>query len=408
VTLTPARSGGAPGPGAATGVSKAANPWPVLAVAFWVSVAAMMAQFAVPPLMPVLMEAFRVDIHQASATMSIFSITGLLLALPAGLVLQRFGAIATGGVAMAAVIVGCTMAALTRDFGILLVSRAVQGVGVGLVGVAAPAVVAAVFPPERRGLPMGIWAMWVPVGGVLMYLLAPALAQGFGWPWVFWTAAAAAASGLVAYVTVLRRSGVSVGGGAVSAAGHDLRRALAGRDIWLLSALFALFACATSVPNNFTTTYLVQERGYTLSAAALVSATVLAGAGVGSVAAGLVSDRIGSRRRVLVTAFALFGLFLAVPFAIAGPAEPIAFLAVGICLGAVPAVTFASVPELVGGHRLAGGGMAAVMLGQNGGFVIGPIAFAALVPALGWAGAALAFAVLAEIGAMLGTRLRLR
>ena len=39
-------------------------------------------------------------------------------------------------------------------------------------------------------MPMGIWAMWVPVGGLLMYAFAPALAEAAGWRAAWWLAAA--------------------------------------------------------------------------------------------------------------------------------------------------------------------------------------------------------------------------
>ena len=68
------------------------SPWLVLAAVLLASVAAVMAQFAAPPLMPLLMDAFGIDLAQASSLMSVFSITGLVLALPAGLILGRFGA----------------------------------------------------------------------------------------------------------------------------------------------------------------------------------------------------------------------------------------------------------------------------------------------------------------------------
>ncbi len=384
------------------------SPWLVLTVVFLVSVAAVMAQFAAPPLMPVLMDAFRVDIHQAGSLMSIFSITGVILAFPAGLVLQRFGPMATGAAAMIAVVIGCSIAAAAADFGVLLGGRAVQGVGVGLVGVAAPAVVAAVFPPERRGMPMGIWAMWVPVGGILMYLLAPALSETFGWQSVFVLAAIVASGALVAYVAVLRSAGLGTGGGSTSRAMAELRLALRGRDIWLLALVFGLFATASTAPNTFTTTFLVDERAYSLSAASLVGALVLAGAGIGSIGAGWVSDRVGSRRRVLVVCLVIYGLLLAVPFAVGGASLPVAFFVVGVALGSIPAITFASVPELMSGDHSTGAGMAAVMFGQTAGMVIGPLLLASLIPSLGWVVSVACLAILVLVGAILGLALRLR
>ena len=250
---------------AASPTRSAVSPWLILTAVFLASVAAVMAQFAAPPLMPVLMEQFGVDLAQASRLMSVFSITGLLLALPAGVVLQRFGPIATGAAAMLSVVVGSALGVLAPDFGVFLASRAVQGIGVGLIGVVAPAVVAATFPAERRGTPMGIWAMWVPVGGVLMYLVAPSLAKSAGWQAVWGLVAVVAAVALVVYVSVLRlaRMPRAVRGSALA----DLRAGLAGRDVWLLAATFALFGTMAGSINTFLPTFLVGERQMDLAAA---------------------------------------------------------------------------------------------------------------------------------------------
>lgn len=378
----------------------------VLAAVFLASVAAVMAQFAAPPLMPVLMDEFGVDLAMASRLMSVFSITGLALALPAGLILQRFGPIATGAAAMLAVIAGSTLGVLAPDFDMFLVTRAVQGIGVGLIGVVAPAVVAETFPQERRGTPMGIWAMWVPVGGVLMYVLAPSLAAAAGWQAVWGLVAVVAVVALVVYVTVLglARLPRSARGGATA----DLRAGLAGRDIWLLATTFALFATAAGSVNTFLPTFLAAERQMDLAFASTLTATVLVGAGAGSVLAGVVSDRIGSRRRVYATACLALTLSILLPYNVTGLVLVLLLLLIGVMIGAVPSALFASVPEVMPTPRLAGAGMAAVMLGQNAGFVVAPLLFTALLPAMGWGSIGIVFAAASLAAAGVGWAVRVR
>lgn len=395
------------------GVRSAVSPWLVLGVVFLVSVAAVMAQFAVPPLMPVLMESFGIDIAQASSLMSVFSITGLLLALPTGLLLGRFGPLAMGAAASLSVVVGCGLAVAAADYAVFLASRAVQGIGIALIGVTAPAVVAAVFPPERRGMPMGIWAMWMPVGGLVMYGLAPSLALAAGWQAAFWLAAAVAGAGLVAWVLVLGAAGMrGVPGhardGAMARAFAELREGLGGIDIWKLVAVFALFAIAAGASNTFLATFLVDERGYDLTGAALITSLSMVGMAVGSVLAGVVSDRIGSRRRVYTAALLALALVLAVPYLIDGPLLGVMLFVFGVIVGAIPSAIFASVPDAVPHPRLAGAGLAGIMLGQNLGFAVGPAVFAAVLPPLGWAAGAAAFGLIVLAAAIIGWRVRVR
>jgi fucose permease len=67
---------------------------------FLASVAAPLNQSKVPPLMPVLMEAFQLNLSQAGMLMSFFALTGLILALPAGIAMQKLGTKVAGLVAL--------------------------------------------------------------------------------------------------------------------------------------------------------------------------------------------------------------------------------------------------------------------------------------------------------------------
>ena len=130
--------------------------WVILFAVFVASVAAPLNQNKVPPLMPVLMDAFAINLSEAGLLMSVFSVTGLLLALPAGFITQRFGPKVTGLIAVGSLAVGAIIGAMADSMSLLLVSRVVEGVGMGLIAVVAPAVIALWFPSEKQGMAMGI------------------------------------------------------------------------------------------------------------------------------------------------------------------------------------------------------------------------------------------------------------
>jgi MFS family permease len=83
-------------------------------------------------------------------------------------------------------------------------------------------------------------------------------------------------------------------------------------------------------------------------------------------------------------------------------------LLLGVTNGSIPSALFASVPEVIPEPRLAGAGMAALMLGQNTGFVVGPVLFAALLPLMGWGSIGIAFAVIGLTAAAVGWMVRVR
>ncbi len=80
---------------------------------------------------------------------------------------------------------GSLVVALSPTFGVLLVGRAVQGLGAGGIFPVASAVIGDTFPPERRGSALGL------IGAVfgVAFLVGPVLAGVFllflGWHWLF-------------------------------------------------------------------------------------------------------------------------------------------------------------------------------------------------------------------------------
>lgn len=367
--------------------------WVILVVVFLASVAAPLNQFKVPPLMPVLMETFRLNLSQAGMLMSVFAFTGLILALPAGIIMQKLGPKLAGLIAVGCLVIGSVWGALANTAALLLASRVLEGVGMGLIAVVGPASIALWFPREKQGTPMGIWATWVPVGSVVMYNLAPTLETSAGWPAVWWVGAGFALVAFILYWLFMRLPPALAGdqrsgqGGPLDAAPPNLGPALANRSIWLLALQFGSFNLVFFAFATFFPTFLAEERGYSLAQAAFIASlstiVVLGSAPL----AGWLSDRIGSRRWVFALPFLVIAAMLTLPFHLTGWTLYAFMLLLGLFSGAVPTATFAAAPEVMGRPQLAGLGLAVVSLGQNLGMVLGPILFGLLVENMGWASA---------------------
>jgi MFS family permease len=366
--------------------------WVILAVVFLAGVAGPLNQFKVPPLMPVLIDAFHMDIASAAWLMSIFSVTGFILAIPAGFIMQRFGPKAIGLASIAFVVAGSVMGAVSTTATSLLISRFTEGVGMGLIGVVGPAAIALWFPAEARGLPMGVWATWVPVGNIVMFNMAPILAGTFGWQSVWWAGAVFGAVVLVLYALFFRlpksdetAAPEEINTDAMGQQPAGIGKVMANSSLWLISLSFLCFNILVLAITTFYPTFLMSVRHIELARAAFIASLFGLTSVFTSPLSGVISDRIGSRKKVVAIPLALMGALCLFPFHASGWTIPAVMILMGVFLGPIPTATFAAVPEVVSSPRLIGLGMGVVALGQNVGMVIGPAMFGKLADSMGWA-----------------------
>lgn len=382
--------------------------WVILAVVYFASVVAPFNQFKIPPIMPVLMQTFQIDLTQAGLLMSIIAMIGLVLALPAGIILQRLGPKVTLLIALGLMAIGASIGAFSNSFAFLLGSRVVEGLGVGLMGVTAPATIAMWFPPDRQGTPMGIWATWVPVGSVVIYNLSPVMASSFGWQSIWWVGTGFAVLMMVISGLLITSPPSQNQANLQNLASPNLRHALANRNIWLLALEFACMNFAMVALGTYYPTFLSEVRGYPLGQAAFLSSIGTFVILFSAPAAGWLSDRIGSRRLFFSLPFLPVAVLLVFPFHVTGWQIPVIMVLQGLFLGAVPMATFAAAPEIMQKPELAGLGLAVLLIGQNLGQLLGPIFFSEMIGSLGWATAGYLLIPFCLIGFVSGWMVKIR
>lgn len=389
--------------------------WLTLVLLLLFSVAAPLNQFKVPPIMSVLMDALGISVSGAGLLMSVYAITGLILALPSGFILQRFGFKVTGLLAGGSIVSGAVLGALSRDMNVLLLSRVIEGIGTSLVAVLAPAIIARWFGAERRGAAMGVWSAWVPLGSIIMLVTAPALAQSFGWQSVWWTGAAYAAVTTALYLFLVRPAPASTGRPAAedapsagAPADGGLGRVLRSRNIWLLSATFAAFNASLIGFNTYLPTFLAAEHGLGLTQAALVAGIPTALTLLSAPMGGAISDRIGSRKKPFLAGLACVAVLLSLAGFTGFALLIVVLVGIGLVLGVIPTTIFSAAVEATGDVRLGGMAMAVIMVGQNAGMLLGPMIVGALAESSGWPVAFISAGVMALVGFVVGGLVKVR
>jgi EmrB/QacA subfamily drug resistance transporter len=76
--------------------------------------------------------------------------------------------------------------ALAPSVGLLIASRAVQGLGAAIITPLSLTILTAAFPPDRRGAIIGLWGGISGLGVAAGPLIGGAVTQGLSWHWVFW------------------------------------------------------------------------------------------------------------------------------------------------------------------------------------------------------------------------------
>jgi EmrB/QacA subfamily drug resistance transporter len=82
--------------------------------------------------------------------------------------------------------VSSAAAAMAPSIGLLIVARATQGAGAAIATPLTLTLLADAFPPDRRGLAIGVWSGVSGIAVALGPLVGGAMVQAASWHWIFW------------------------------------------------------------------------------------------------------------------------------------------------------------------------------------------------------------------------------
>ncbi len=137
------------------------------------------------PAIPALRAAFGVDNRDIGLVMSVFVLFSLCSTALMSNLSDRYGRRSVYLASVGCFALGSLAIAASPRFWILIVSRAVQGVGAGGITPTASAVVGDVFPPAERGRALGLIGATYGMAFVLGPPLAGVLLVALSWHWIF-------------------------------------------------------------------------------------------------------------------------------------------------------------------------------------------------------------------------------
>ncbi|MDF1552674.1 MAG: MFS transporter [Deferrisomatales bacterium] len=334
-----------------------------------------------PPVLPLLTEAYGYGRVYAGALMSVYSVAGLLLSWFVGRTLGLRGPRVLLLAAFGCLVAGNILGLITPgNAPALLSSRLLEGIGFTVLGVVGGVVATTSASEAHRMLATALWATWIPVGQILGTVTAiPAVATG-QWKPLWWGAVA---------LTVA----AAVWGRALAASGRPAFRAPARKPapegerpaaqptgaansspLLLIATTFALWSMQFISFLTWLPIYLVEVQG--LGAAR--AATVYLVPPVLIVAFNLLTGvllRWGWPLRLLLggSLAAQAAVWFLAPWTTGVASGVLSLATYGVTSGIIPTCLFALPAALPGSGGSVAKGFAALMTGRHLGVLVGPI-----------------------------------
>jgi len=323
--------------------------WSMLAIAVFATTSANVFINGVAFLIPTLHSEYGLDLAKAGL-MSAMPPAGMVLTLIAwGFIVDRIGErfVLTAGSALTAA--ATFAAASAHSLPLMAIFLLLGGMAAASSNSASGRLVVGWFPPERRGLVMGIRQTATPLGVAFGALVIPRLAQAHGvGVALLYPAIVCAAAALICAIWVIDpprppRS---------EAPATDLVNPYRGSAVlWRIHAVSVLLVVPQTMVWTFTLVWLIADRDWSAaSAGALVTVAQVLGA-AGRIAAGRWSDRMGSRLRpirVIAVAAAVSMLALAATSMLDWPLSVAVMIVASVVTVSDNGLAFTAIAEIAG------------------------------------------------------------
>ncbi len=366
--------------------------WVVALVTIFAGIALALVQNKVAPCMTTLQSAFGIDMATAGWLSSLFSLVGIIMALPASVILNKLGPKKSGVIALVCAIAGSLLGVLTTDIAILMISRVIEGVGVGLISVIGPSIIASWFPEAKRGLPMSIWAVYQMGAQAVMFFLAAFLTSNFGWQGMWWFGLAACVVALIFYVLCVKSPRPEESYADVESENVSLKEGMSSPSTWIMALVTFLFCIGCFGFVNWVATYWATVPSIGEGANSWVGYFSLA-AVVAAIIMGMLLNHIKKRKLFGMAALVAYGVVAVFGLTLDNPAPLVIFTIVyGFMDSGFPCVLWTMTAQTVKKPELAGVATGVVCIGFNAGILVGPPIIGAVAESLGWTAAGWAIA----------------
>ena len=189
------------------------------------------------PSIEVIRDAFALSLSSMGLLVSLFSVLFVHAGIAVGTTVKAIGAKKALVMAMSAALIGTLITLIFQTKESLFIGRIIEGIGLITVMLTAPSLVAQHTSPERRGLLMGIWSGFMPLGNAFVLFGAPLILTTYSWPMIWSVGFVLMLMTLVLSIMIIPQDRIQASGQFDLTA---IRDAISRRSIMVLGFLFAM------------------------------------------------------------------------------------------------------------------------------------------------------------------------
>ena len=290
---------------------------------------------AMGPMLPTLMEEFKITFTQAGLLSSIVPCILGVFALISGGVVGKLGLKVTSCLGLTVMSIGCILSGLADTYTEMLISRVVSAIGAGLFFPMMGAIIMQWFKDSELVVVNSINFSGSAVGGALVLVIAPTSVAALGWSNTL--IGFGVGSGLIASLAwfLLKEPNLGVEsknqntetGKGLNAAGIFRMK-----ETWLLAFAFAAPVAVSVVIPTFLPSYFIQTQNMTMEVASNWVSTVFLIGIPAAIAGGLLGAKAGVRKPFLIASGLMLGIGVFATVLLTGISAIIGLILIGIGL----------------------------------------------------------------------------
>ena len=343
--------------------------WAMLVVVHLCLLIPGMAMQTVPPILTAIVSEFSLLYAQGGLIMSFFALPSIIIAIPAGMLADRYNQKTLYVASFILVILGALVFFNSTNLYMLLLGRIISGIGSAALFVLGPQIIAQWFANKELGSAIGIMNTSIPLSAIISLNLFSLISDQANWRACIYPSIGLPVLAIFIILFFFTRAPVAVQqhtSGSFSVFREIKKTGIA---IWVVAAAWMFFNVVISSFMTFTPDYL-QMSGFNAISAGFITSAIMWPSLIMSPAIGLLMDRIGHKHAIIITASVLVCLMIAIfPYVTSWIIWLVIFI--GIVQSTISAPLFALASE-ISEPRKQGVTFGIMATFQNIGGVLGP------------------------------------